>query len=116
MKTGALIRYACEAGAILGQADEADIIRMVEFGHLIGVAFQLADDLLDMTVDTQILGKTAGKDVKAGKATLVALKGQDWARQELARLNAQAQELLEPFGGRAQYLHQAALFIITRKN
>jgi len=116
MKTGALIRYACEAGAILAQADAQDIARMAAFGNCIGSAFQLADDLLDTTADARTLGKTAGKDVKAGKATLVALKGQDWARDELVRLIAKAQDLLAPFGERAQNLRQAALFIIERNN
>jgi len=115
MKTGALIRYACEAGAIVGGANEQDIARLAEFGSCLGLAFQLADDLLDMTEDTQTLGKTAGKDVKAGKATLPALKGQDWARQELDRLVKQACDLLTAFGTDADILRQGALFIIRRK-
>jgi len=116
MKTGALIGYACEAGAIIGQAGEDNIALLAEFGHYIGLAFQLADDLLDLTVNTQTLGKTAGKDVKAGKATLVAMKGQDWARGELDRLIEKARELLQPFGRRADILHQGAMFIIRRQN
>jgi len=116
MKTGALIRYACEAGAILGQGGEENIARLAEFGRLIGLAFQLADDLLDITADTQTLGKTAGKDIKAGKATLVALKGKDWAQGELELLAKQAGDLLSPFGAAADTLRQTALFVIRRKN
>jgi len=116
MKTGALIRYACEAGAILGQAAEENIARLAEFGRLIGLAFQLADDLLDITASTQTLGKTAGKDVKAGKATLVALKGKAWVQLELEHLARQAGDLLSPFGASADTLRQVALFIIKRKN
>jgi len=82
----------------------------------LALAFQLADDLLDLIGDSHLLGKTAGKDAKAGKATLIALKGQDWARLELERLAEQAQELLAPFGASADILRQAALFIIHRKN
>jgi len=116
MKTGALIRYACEAGAVLAQADKESTARMAEFGRCIGLAFQLADDLLDVTADSQMLGKTAGKDVKAGKATLVVLHGQDWARHELERLARQAEELLLPFGIKADSLRRATLFIIHRQN
>jgi len=116
MKTGALIRYACEAGAILGQTTQDNIKILAEFGRSIGLAFQLADDLLDITADTNALGKTAGKDVKAGKATLPALKGEAWTRQELERLVRYSDDLLSPFGSRANSLRQAAYFIIHRQN
>ena len=71
MKTGALIRFACEAGAISAGATHADRERLAEFGSAIGLAFQLADDLLDVTSDAATLGKATGKDEAAGKATLV---------------------------------------------
>ncbi|MGB3503089.1 MAG: polyprenyl synthetase family protein [Mesorhizobium sp.] len=116
MKTGALIRFACEAGAILGKASENDRERMIAFGSAIGLAFQLADDLLDLTSDSSRLGKRAGKDAAAGKATLPALHGVDWTRRELAGLVAQAHELLEPFGEQAAVLKQAASFIANRQN
>lgn len=114
MKTGALIRFACEAGAIIGNASPQQQEALAEFGSAVGLAFQLADDLLDMTADTAALGKTAGKDEQAGKATLVALHGIDWARQQLAGLVDQASELLHPFGQDAERLKQAARFIATR--
>jgi farnesyl diphosphate synthase len=115
MKTGALIRYACEAGAIAGGAGTADRERLAEFGNAIGLAFQLADDLLDLSSDEKTIGKATGKDAAAGKATLVALHGADWARRQLSGLVEQAQALLEPYGERARLLHEAAAFIADRK-
>ena len=86
MKTGALIRFACEAGAIVAGAPAADRERLAEFGSAIGLAFQLADDLLDLTANAAAMGKATGKDRAAGKATLVALHGVDWTRRQLAGL------------------------------
>jgi farnesyl diphosphate synthase len=114
MKTGALIRYACEAGAILAGASEEDRERLTEFGSAIGLAFQLADDLLDLTADTETMGKATGKDAAAGKATLAALHGIDWTRAQLRGLVAQAHALLEPYGERADLLRQAASFVAER--
>lgn len=114
MKTGALIRFACEAGAIIGNASPQQQELLAAFGSAIGLAFQLADDVLDMTSDTASLGKTAGKDQQAGKATLVAMHGIDWAQRQLAGLIEQANELLLPFGQRAGRLNEAARFIATR--
>ncbi|MGS1094645.1 polyprenyl synthetase family protein [Aquamicrobium terrae] len=114
MKTGALIRYACEAGAIVAGAPESDRERLAEFGSAIGLAFQLADDLLDVTADAGRLGKATGKDAAAGKATLAALHGPDWARRQLHGLVEQASSLLEPYGERAAILKQAARFVAQR--
>ena len=114
MKTGALIRFACEAGAIAGNAADAERERLAEFGSAIGLAFQLADDLLDATSDARTLGKAAGKDAAAGKATLVSLHGVDWTRAQLAGLVEQANELLAPFGGKAALLREAARFVALR--
>lgn len=116
MKTGALIRFACEAGAIIAGASREDRERMAEFGSAIGLAFQLADDLLDVTADAAAMGKATGKDAAAGKATLVALHGIDWTRKQLSGLVAQAESLLEPFGDDATILKQAARFIAERQN
>lgn len=116
MKTGALIRFACESGAIIGGATTQERERLAEFGSAIGLAFQLADDLLDVTSDAASLGKAAGKDAAAGKATLVALHGVDWTRNQLAGLVAQAEELLSPFGEKAEILKQAAHFIANRES
>src|SRR5690606_226804 len=116
MKTGALIRCACEAGAIAAGASPADRERLAEFGSAIGLAFQLADDLLDLTSDSTTMGKATGKDSAAGKATLVGLHGVDWARNQLSGLVAQAHDLLEPFGADAATLKAAATFVAARRN
>lgn len=116
MKTGALIRFACEAGALVAGAPVEDRERLAEFGSAIGLAFQLADDLLDLTADIGQMGKATGKDAAAGKATLVALHGAAWARAQLNGLVEQAHELLEPYGDGAMLLKQAATFVATRNS
>jgi farnesyl diphosphate synthase len=115
MKTGALLRFACEAGAIIAGRSADDRDRLRRFGEIIGRAFQLADDLLDITSDAATLGKATGKDAAMGKATLVGLKGTDWARAELDRLVAEANALLEPYGAGAEALKETAHFIAYRK-
>ena len=114
MKTGALIRFACEAGALIGRAAPRERETLAEFGSAVGLAFQLADDLLDATSNASVLGKAAGKDQAAGKATLVSLHGVDWTKKQLAGLVGQASELLAPFGERADLLRQAARFVANR--
>lgn len=116
MKTGALIRFACEAGAILSKASAEDRARLRRFGEIIGRAFQLADDVLDLTADAATLGKATGKDADRGKATLVARRGLDWAEAELARLVAEASALLAPYGERADVLLAAARFVANRRH
>jgi farnesyl diphosphate synthase len=116
MKTGALIRFACEAGAIIAGAPAEDRDRMRRFGEIIGRAFQLADDLLDLTSDAATLGKAAGKDAARGKGTLVALKGRPWAEAELDRLVGEATHLIAVYGDRARTLVEAARFVANRKN
>ncbi|WP_184875730.1 polyprenyl synthetase family protein [Mesorhizobium sangaii] len=116
MKTGALIRFACEAGALVAGAPAEDRERLAEFGSAIGLAFQLADDLLDLTADAGQMGKATGKDAAAGKATLVALHGANWARSQLHGLVDQAHELLAPYGEQAALLKEAATFVATRNN
>src|SRR6185437_11712461 len=98
MKTGALILFACRAGAILGQADAGTQASVARYGTAIGQAFQIADDLLDVEGDAKTLGKAAGKDAAAGKATLVAGLGVDGARARLNELIAEANEALASFG------------------
>jgi farnesyl diphosphate synthase len=116
MKTGALIRYACEAGAIIGGASPDDRARLAEFGSAVGLAFQLADDLLDLTASADAVGKATGKDAAAGKATLASLHGIGWARRQLAGLVTQAEEMLQPWGERAALLRDAARFVAARSN
>ncbi len=116
MKTGALLRFACEAGAMLAQASAKERAAVTRFGTIIGLAFQLADDLLDVTATSAQLGKTAGKDLKAEKATLVSLHGIDATRSELNTLIKEAEALLAPFGNQADTLTATARFIATRKS
>src|SRR3569623_1095579 len=101
MKTGALLRFACRAGALLGSADAAASAAIARYGAAIGEAFQIADDLLDVEGDTATLGKAAGKDAGAGKATLVAAMGVAGAHAKLARLIANADDALAPIGAKA---------------
>lgn len=114
MKTGALIKFACRAGAILGQADPAARANVDRYGAAIGQAFQIADDLLDVEGDPKTLGKAAGKDAAAGKATLVATLGTDGARAHLKALIAESDAALAPFGTKADTLRAAARFIAER--
>lgn len=114
MKTGALIRFACQAGAIIGNADRNDYARMTKFGQIAGQAFQLADDLLDVTSDTQTMGKNTGKDADAGKATLVGLHGIDWAKDQLRKLAADASNTLDDMNCETDILKQTAQYIILR--
>ncbi|MDE1993981.1 MAG: polyprenyl synthetase family protein [Rhizobiaceae bacterium] len=116
MKTGALIRFACEAGAFLSGAPAEDVQRLRVFGEKIGLAFQLADDLLDLTADAATMGKATGKDAARGKGTLVALHGQAWAEATLARLVAEAGELLAPYGDTAKVLIETAQFVANRRS
>ncbi len=117
LKTGALFRFALEAGAVLGGIDERDerrkALRM--YADAIGLAFQLADDILDVEASAEELGKTPGKDIAAGKATFVDLLGLDGARQRARELVQEAIAALAPFGDEAEVLKQAARFIIERR-
>jgi len=115
MKTGALLRFACRAGAILGRADDAALAALDRFGAVIGQAFQIADDLLDVEGDTATLGKAAGKDAAAGKATLVSTLGVAGAHARLDALIAEAEGLLAPFGAKGDTLRAAARFIAQRR-
>lgn len=114
MKTGALLRFACRAGAIVGGADEEDVDRLTRFGEIIGLAFQLADDLLDVEASPEKTGKATGKDAAAGKATLVGLRGVDATKSELEDLLGEAGELLAPYGDRSEMLTAIATYIVRR--
>lgn len=116
MKTGALIRFASAAGAILGQADAAARAAVDRYGAAIGQSFQIADDLLDLEGNPETIGKAAGKDAAAGKATLVAALGAAGARARLAALIAEADAALAPFDAKADTLRAAARFIAERRS
>lgn len=115
MKTGALLRFACAAGAILGGADAAERAALDAYGVALGQAFQIADDLLDLEGDAATLGKSTGKDAAAGKATLVAVLGASGARTRLAALVDRAEAALAPFGHKADVLKAAARFVASRR-
>jgi len=114
MKTGALIRACVLMGARIGGADDAGLARLRRYGDIVGLAFQLADDLLDATGDAAVVGKATAKDAGAGKATLVGLNGIDQVRAELAQLVAEAAALLAPHGTAGQTLQAAARFVAAR--
>jgi farnesyl diphosphate synthase len=116
MKTGALIRFACEAGALAAGAGDADRRRMLRFGEIVGLAFQLQDDLLDLTADSATLGKAAGKDAARGKKTLPSIHGIQWTQHRLAGLIEEATALLSPYGEKADMLIALASYVATRKN
>jgi farnesyl diphosphate synthase len=116
MKTGALLRFACDAGAILAQANASQRAAMTNFGSVIGQAFQIADDILDVESDAATLGKAAGKDAGAGKATLVSVLGIAKAKERLKALVVEAEQVLAPFGAKAAVLKEAAHFVADRKS
>ena len=115
MKTGALLRFACRAGGILGKADAAARAAIDRYGAIVGQAFQIADDLLDVESDTATLGKAAGKDAAAGKGTLVTVLGIKGAHDKLDALIAEAEAVLKPFGPKADTLRATARFIAQRR-
>ena len=116
LKTGALITFACEAGALLGAATAGERQSLVTFGEKLGFAFQIADDLLDATGDEATVGKAVAKDAAAGKATLVSLMGIEAARAKLAQVEAEAIDALAIFGARAATLREAAAFVSNRSS
>ena len=116
LKTGRLIQFAAEAGAIMGHADGPARHALVSYGRDLGTAFQIADDLLDVEGTAEALGKAAGKDAASGKATLVAILGPERARAQAGRLAVQAAGHLERFGGPASMLRALAAFVVNRRN
>jgi farnesyl diphosphate synthase len=114
LKTAALIACACEAGAILGQAGVVERRALRRYGEELGLAFQIADDLLDAQGDAGTVGKATGKDHHAGKATMVALLGVERAQARLAQAEQNAIEALSPFGVKAATLTEAARFAASR--
>ncbi|HEY2070634.1 MAG TPA: farnesyl diphosphate synthase [Rhizomicrobium sp.] len=115
MKTAALIVYACEAGAILGKASQPARAALAAYGQDLGLAFQIADDLLDEEGDPQKMGKAARKDADKGKSTAVAVLGVDRARAQAEMLAAQASRHLDLFGEKADLLRAAAEFVVARR-
>ncbi|MFZ5964063.1 polyprenyl synthetase family protein [Thalassococcus sp. BH17M4-6] len=112
-KTGALIGWSAEAGARLAGADPAPLGR---YAAALGLAFQIADDILDVTGDAAEVGKAVGKDAAAGKATFVSLLGLDGAKRRADALVTEACDALSCYGARAATLKEAARFVIARRN
>ena len=115
LKTGALIAFSCEAGAILGKSPQEPRLALRGYAHDLGLAFQIADDLLDVEGSSQETGKPVGQDAAAGKATFVSILGVERARSQAQLLVDQAIRHLELFGEKADLLRQAARFVIDRR-
>ena len=116
MKTGALLRYGCIAGAILGQASQKEYQALDDYGRALGEAFQIADDLLDVEGDAAALGKQTGQDAALGKTTFVTQLGIDGAKQRVRDLVARADSALAIFDSRGDVLRAASRFVAERKN
>jgi len=114
MKTGALLRFACQAGGILGSATRVQRLALERYGSAVGQAFQIAADLLDLEGDPALVGKSTGKDAVAGKATMVGVLGGAGAKARLKQLVAEAEQALAPFGPSAAVLVEGARFVAER--
>jgi farnesyl diphosphate synthase len=115
MKTGALIAFACEAGAILGKAAADARLALRGYAHDLGLAFQIADDLLDVEGSAEETGKPVGSDAVAGKATFVSILGVERARAQAGLLVRQAVAHLDLFEERAELLRHVARFVVDRR-
>jgi geranylgeranyl diphosphate synthase type II len=113
-KTGALIKASIEVGALLGGADEKSLGKLTRYGELAGLAFQIADDILDVTADQEELGKDVGSDEARGKATYVSLLGLRQARERANELRDMAMDTLSGLGAAAEPLRQIMKYIIER--
>ncbi|HAE03989.1 MAG TPA: farnesyl-diphosphate synthase [Rhodospirillaceae bacterium] len=116
LKTGRLIDFGCQAGAILGRAPTSAREALRGYTHDMGLAFQIADDLLDITGDAATVGKAVGKDVTKGKATFVSVLGVERARDQANHLADQAINHLKLFDSKADHLRALARFVVERKH
>lgn len=116
LKTGELIAFSAEAGAILGRASVQHHNALRAYAHDVGLAFQIIDDLLDTEGTEAETGKSVGRDAQAGKATFVTVLGSDRARSQAKLLSEQAIRHLGVFEGRAKHLEDVARFVVDRKN
>ncbi len=116
MKTGCLFDVSCQAGAILGRADPAERQALADYTRALGLAFQIADDILDEIGDAEQTGKPVGKDAAAGKATFISHLGLETARERAKILSLQASEALGCFGIRAEFLKAVARFVVDRRS
>ena len=116
LKTGALIVFACRAGAILGKTGEVKNHALRNYGHDLGLAFQIADDLLDVEATEEETGKKVGKDADRGKATFVSLLGVDRAREQAHMLSEQACGHLDVFDDNTELLRAMAHYVVNRRS
>lgn len=116
LKTGALIDFSCQAGAILGNAPEAAREALRGYAHDLGLAFQIADDLLDVEGSQNETGKAVGKDESANKATFIAILGPERARSQATLLASQAVDHLAMFDKKADLLRAVAQFVVDRRH
>jgi farnesyl diphosphate synthase len=116
-KTGALLRAAVRMGALCGEAPDAAVMSALDaYSAAVGLAFQVVDDILDVTADSATLGKTAGKDAKDDKPTYVSIIGLDASRELAAQLGRDAHAAIAPFGPRAARLGELADLVVNRVN
>jgi geranylgeranyl diphosphate synthase type II len=113
-KTAKMFRCAAAMGAVCGMALDSDFDRLCEYGLKIGLGFQIADDILDVCASSEHLGKTAGKDAKAGKVTYPAVVGMEKSKQLAKKLADEAVAVLEPFGRKAETLRNLAFALLKR--
>jgi len=116
LKTGALIRFSCLAGAVLGEAEPAACAALLSYAEDLGLAFQIADDILDAESTPEALGKPTGQDANLGKATFVGQLGIEKAREKAEALVASACVRLDLFGEKADLLRQTAAFVVARRS
>lgn len=116
MKTGNLIAYSCEAGAIAARASRASVHALGAYAHDLGIAFQITDDILDIEGNAEALGKSTGKDETAGKATFVSILGMERAKAQARLLATQAVRHLDLFDEKADLLREVANFVVERRH
>lgn len=116
MKTGKLMAFACEAGAILGKADDPHKRALINYAYDLGLAFQVTDDILDVESTTNLTGKPANQDEKAGKSTFVSTMGKEQAKSRAQMLVDQAISHLKVFNGRADMLEELAHYVLRRRS
>ncbi len=115
LKTGELISFSCEAGAILGKASPPQRAALKAYAHDLGLAFQMADDILDATGSEEDLGKSVGQDAAAGKSTFVSILGLKQAKEQAAMIARQAADHLDIFEDRAGTLRELAQYVVERR-
>ncbi len=114
-KTAALLTSSLRLGAMTANATPAKLAALSQFGHALGLAFQVIDDILDVTQSTEVLGKTAGKDQAVNKSTYPAILGLDASRKEAAKLTKAAMDALKPFGAKGVRLQEIATHLLKRE-